>query len=80
MLPNTRAERRGRAPRRGRGRPHRRVGFAPVNCPTTRNLENAFYPDASKIAAAAYELVRGTPRHWPPAEEAVEVLNFKGPF
>jgi len=57
-----------------------RMGFAPVNCPTTKNLENAFYPDASKIAAAAYELARGTSREWPPAEEAVEVLNFKGPF
>jgi len=57
-----------------------RMGFAPVNCPTTRNLENAFYPDASKIAAAAHDLVRGTSRQWPASEEAVEVLNFKGPF
>jgi acetoin:2,6-dichlorophenolindophenol oxidoreductase subunit beta len=56
-----------------------RMGFAPVNCPTTRNLENAFYPDASKIAAAAHEFVRGTPRQWA-AAEAAEVLNFKGPF
>jgi pyruvate/2-oxoglutarate/acetoin dehydrogenase E1 component len=57
----------------------RRLGFAPVTCPTTKNLENAFYPDAAKIAAAAHEMVRGTRREWPPTE-TVEILNFKGPF
>ena len=57
-----------------------RLGFAPVNCPTTRNLENAFYPDAPKIATAAHDLVRGTPRQWPSSDVAVDVLNFKGPF
>jgi pyruvate/2-oxoglutarate/acetoin dehydrogenase E1 component len=57
-----------------------RLGFAPVNCPTTRNLEHAFYPDSSKIASAAYELVKGSARQWPPAEESADVLNFKGPF
>jgi len=57
-----------------------RMGFAPVNCPTTQNLERAFYPDASKIASAAHELVRGEKREWPAVETAAEVLNFKGPF
>lgn len=57
----------------------RRLGFAPVPCPTTRNLENLFYPSASKIAAAAHELVRGTA--WqPPDEIAPEIIEFKGPF
>ena len=57
----------------------RRIGFAPVPCPTTRNLENLFYPSASKIAGAAHELVRGTT--WqPPDEVAQEIVEFKGPF
>jgi pyruvate/2-oxoglutarate/acetoin dehydrogenase E1 component len=37
----------------------RRMGFAPVPCPTTRNLEQLFYPSASSIATAAHELIRG---------------------
>lgn len=57
----------------------RRMGFAPVTCPTTKNLENAFYPDASRIASAAHELVRGKRQEWN-APEVAEILNFKGPF
>ena len=37
----------------------RRLGFAPVTCPTTKNLENRFYPDSQKIATAAYGMVHG---------------------
>ncbi len=51
-----------------------------MNCPTTQNLERAFYPDAAKIAAAAHELVRGARREWAAAEAGPEILNFKGPF
>jgi acetoin:2,6-dichlorophenolindophenol oxidoreductase subunit beta len=59
----------------------RRMGFAPVTCPTTKNLENLFYPDAEKIAAAAYAMVRGGDRPWSPErKEAAEILSFKGPF
>ena len=58
----------------------RRLGFAPVPCPTTKNLENEYYPYTQKIAAAAHELVRGTRREWPVKEEPAEILNFKGPF
>jgi pyruvate/2-oxoglutarate/acetoin dehydrogenase E1 component len=57
----------------------RRLGYAPVPCPTTKNLENLFYPNASTIASAAHEVVRGTA--WsPPHEEAQEIIEFKGPF
>jgi pyruvate/2-oxoglutarate/acetoin dehydrogenase E1 component len=57
----------------------RRLGFAPVPCPTTKNLENLFYPSASRIASVAHELVRGT--KWePPHEDAPEIIEFKGPF
>ena len=59
----------------------RRMGFAPVTCPTTKNLENLFYPDAEKIAATAYAMVRGDERPWiPERREAAEILSFKGPF
>jgi pyruvate/2-oxoglutarate/acetoin dehydrogenase E1 component len=57
----------------------RRMGFAPTICPATKNLENEFYPDASKIAAAAHEMVKGTKRAWP-FVDAHEITNFKGPF
>lgn len=56
-----------------------RMGFAPVNCPTTQNLEREFYPDAGKIATAVHQLVRGSRREWP-SGVAAEILNFKGPF
>src|SRR6266446_4136269 len=58
----------------------RRLGFEPVPCPTTKPLENLFYPNAQKVAAGAYELVRGE-RHWTPSPtEAPEVVEFRGPF
>ncbi len=57
----------------------RRLGFLPVPCPTTKNLENEFYPDAQKIASAAYQLV--TNEQWmPEMPEAPEIVVFKGPF
>lgn len=58
----------------------RRMGFEPVPCPTTKPLENLFYPNAQKIATAVYELVRGE-RSWAaPAADATEVVEFRGPF
>ena len=57
-----------------------RMGFAPVTCPTTRNLENLFYPNANTIAATAYAAVRGASDWSPPFEEAPEIIEFKGPF
>lgn len=59
----------------------RRMGFEPVTCPTTRNLENLFYPNAQRIASAAYALVYPGRKSWIPAhEEAPEIIEFKGPF
>ena len=58
----------------------RRMGFEPVPCPTTKPLENLFYPNAQRVAAAAYQLVRGEGRWTPPPTEAPEVVEFKGPF
>jgi len=59
----------------------RRMGFAPVTCPTTKNLEDLFYPDARSIATAAHAMVHGDSTGWsPPSSEAPEILEFKGPF
>jgi acetoin:2,6-dichlorophenolindophenol oxidoreductase subunit beta len=59
----------------------RRLGFEPVVCPTTSALEALFYPDARRIAAAAYALVHGKPPLWATAPAtAPEPVEFKGPF
>jgi pyruvate dehydrogenase E1 component beta subunit len=59
----------------------KRMGFAPVVCPTTKALENLYYPTAAGIASAAYALAGGPDRSWSPDHvEAPEVLEFKGPF
>ena len=58
-----------------------RLGFAPVTCPTTPSLEDHFYPSATSIAARAYDLVRGSPQNWLPAERPdLGTIEFKGPF
>lgn len=65
----------------------RRLGFAPVVCPTTRPLEDLFYPDARRIASAAYALVHDKPELWEPPDASDEAgapgpadIEFKGPF
>jgi len=59
----------------------RRMGFAPVTCPTTPSLEEHFYPNPRKIATLAYELVLGKPTDWlPKNRDDLKALEFKGPF
>jgi acetoin:2,6-dichlorophenolindophenol oxidoreductase subunit beta len=59
----------------------RRMGFAPVTCPTTPPLEELFYPNARTIAAAARDLVEGAATGWLPEERAdLQSIEFKGPF
>jgi pyruvate/2-oxoglutarate/acetoin dehydrogenase E1 component len=59
----------------------RRMGYAPTPCPTTKPLENAYYPSARGIALAALELVRGDTAGWSPeVTESREITEFKGPF
>ncbi|HYE52400.1 MAG TPA: transketolase C-terminal domain-containing protein [Azospirillaceae bacterium] len=68
---------------RSAGRPFafRRMGFLPTPCPTTKPLENHYYPNARGIAEAAVRLVRGADDIALPAhEEAREITEFKGPF
>ena len=58
-----------------------RMGFAPVPCPTTKNLENVFYPDARAIASRVYAMLRTPADGWEPmGEPATELVEFKGPF
>lgn len=58
-----------------------RMGFAPVTCPTSPNLEGYFYPSARTIASAVYDLVQGGANGWLPEERAdLKTIEFKGPF
>lgn len=59
-----------------------RMGFAPTTCPTTRPLENLFYPDERTIAVKAYQMVKGKQaKTWdPPMGTKTEIDAFKGPF
>jgi pyruvate/2-oxoglutarate/acetoin dehydrogenase E1 component len=59
----------------------RRMGFAPVTCPTTPPLEDMFYPNARTIAAAARNLFEGAESGWLPEERPdLQSIEFKGPF
>jgi pyruvate/2-oxoglutarate/acetoin dehydrogenase E1 component len=59
----------------------RRMGFAPVTCPTTPNLETLYYPNSRTIAAAARDLVEGVHTGWLPEEQpGLDTIVFKGPF
>ncbi len=59
----------------------RRLGFAPVTCPTTPSLETHFYPNARTIAVAARDLVEGTETSWTPeVNPDPQSVEFRGPF
>jgi pyruvate dehydrogenase E1 component beta subunit len=58
-----------------------RMGFAPTPCPTTKPLENLFYPNGKTIAEAAYRLIDPKGKIDLPADHEIkEVDEFKGPF
>lgn len=61
-------------------KPPQRIGFAPVPCPTTRPLENLFYPSAREIVRAVERILDLSEINL-----SGEVFNeyeqrFKGPF
>jgi pyruvate dehydrogenase E1 component beta subunit len=61
----------------------RRMGYAPTTCPTSPVLENEFYPDPAKIAAAAYAMVRPDGPAWQPDPAQAKLAyqaKFRGPF
>jgi pyruvate dehydrogenase E1 component beta subunit len=60
-----------------------RMGFAFSPCPPSPPLEQAFYPDPSKIAAKVHAMVRPFDRAWAPDPEKTILsheLQFRGPF
>lgn len=60
--------------------PIKRIGFAETPCPTTRPLENIFYPNAIKIINSIEELLK-LPKTDLSNEEFYSYENqFKGPF
>jgi acetoin:2,6-dichlorophenolindophenol oxidoreductase subunit beta len=63
--------------------PMARMGFAHTTCPTTKPLENLFYPNGLTIAMRVVEMVKGiaAANRWtPPEMRQVEIDEFKGPF
>ena len=57
-----------------------RMGFLNVPCPTTKNLENAFYPNSFSIASKIYSMINKKKYWQPKGKEADEISKFKGPF
>ncbi len=60
----------------------RRMGFAPTTCPTSPWLEAEFYPNPSKIAQTAYQMVRDA-SDWMPDPARARLAHqqqFRGPF
>jgi len=60
--------------------PVRRLGFAQVPCPTTRPLENAFYPNAVDIVRTVEEQLGLTPTDLSSEDFYSYERQFKGPF
>ncbi len=60
--------------------PVTRIGFAPVPCPTVRNLENEFYPNAIDIIRAAEAKLGLSPIDLSKEEFYSHEKRFKGPF
>jgi pyruvate dehydrogenase E1 component beta subunit len=58
-----------------------RMGFADAPCPTTRSLEDLYYPNARTIAGKALTLIDPSAKtKLPDDKEITEVDEFKGPF
>jgi acetoin:2,6-dichlorophenolindophenol oxidoreductase subunit beta len=58
-----------------------RLGYAATPCPTTKPLENLYYPNGRTIAGRAFALVKGNGSSWlPEGPEAKEIEEFRGPF
>lgn len=61
--------------------PMARMGFADTPCPTTKPLENLFYPNGKTIAERAFRLIDPQGKiDLPESHEIKELDEFKGPF
>jgi len=61
-------------------KPVERVGFAPVPCPTTRPLENRFYPSAETIIRRAEQMLGLEAADLSGESFYSYEQRFKGPF
>ncbi|MGB7265279.1 MAG: transketolase C-terminal domain-containing protein [Terracidiphilus sp.] len=71
------------SPKRHRAVQMERVGFAFSPCPPSPPLEQAFYPDPSRIAARVHAMVRPHDGDWTPDREKTVLsheIQFRGPF
>ena len=58
-----------------------RMGYENTPCPTTKALENMFYPNPSLIASKVYEMVFPNKQVWSQSlSESEEIAKFRGPF
>jgi len=58
-----------------------RIGYENTPCPTTKPLENMFYPNPSVIASKVHNMIYPNKKSWSPSiAESEEVANFRGPF
>jgi pyruvate dehydrogenase E1 component beta subunit len=65
----------------GKAIPMARMGFADTPCPTTKPLENLFYPNGKTIAQRAFTLIHPAGKiDLPEDHDIKEVDEFKGPF
>lgn len=60
--------------------PVSRIGFAHTPCPTTRVLENEFYPNATKIIRAVEQQLKLSPTDLSQENFYSHENRFKGPF
>ncbi len=60
--------------------PIARIGFAPTPCPTTRILENAFYPNAVTLIRTVEKLLKLSPTDLEGENFYSHENRFKGPF
>lgn len=61
-------------------KPVERIGFAPTPCPTVRNLENYFYPNAGDIVKATEKIFDLKPVDLSNEKFYSHESKFKGPF
>jgi|LauGreSBDMM110SN_4_FD.fasta_scaffold17849_1 pyruvate/2-oxoglutarate/acetoin dehydrogenase E1 component/TPP-dependent pyruvate/acetoin dehydrogenase alpha subunit len=58
-----------------------RMGFAPTTCPTTKSLEDLFYPNSKTISNKVCEMLKKEEIDWSKLNVKNEELEeFKGPF
>jgi acetoin:2,6-dichlorophenolindophenol oxidoreductase subunit beta len=61
----------------------RRLGYAPVTCPTTSSLESLFYPNAVTVAETVHRMCRPDAPAWHPDPRRADFAHhqkFRGPF